>query len=208
MMKFKSAILAMSLLISTSPIFCMQPANPPVVATDKSKTLPVAPNQSPQPPIQSQPQQIGWFESFLPRTFNNVDKGIEISENLSKQLEIVTEKGVKVEVKHDLKGFTDGLSKDGVKMFADPKSIDQLNKTGVSLMKTYLTAGIGGAIALSGVILLFKTLMSEKPENDQKPDLRPLYKRILTNRYLISALLMASGVGIILKSDTIVAAVS
>ena len=95
-----------------------------------------------------------------------------------------------------------------MKMFADPKTIDQLNKSGVSLMKTYLTAGIGGAIALSGVILLFKTLMNLRTDSGQRQDLRPLYKRILTNRYLISAALIASGIGIIVKSDKIVGAIS
>ena len=199
MMKLQSALLAI-MLLHTCPALCMQPANIPI-ETGQPNTLQLA-NQPQKPP------QQGWFESFLPRTFNNVDKGIEISEKLSEQLETITEKGVTIVVKHDLKDFTDGLSKDGVKMFADPKTIDQLNKSGVSLMKTYLTAGIGGAIALSGVILLFKTLMNLRTDSGQRQDLRPLYKRILTNRYLISAALIASGIGIIVKSDKIVGAIS
>lgn len=100
----------------------------------------------------------------------------------------------------------DGLQKNGMKV--SPETIAALNKTGVNLMKTYLTASIGGALALSGVILLYKTFMNQKDQGDQKPDLRPLYKQILTNRYAISALLIASGIGIILKSDRIVAAVA
>ncbi len=177
-MKFKSKILAFTLLAQCASLTAMQqPTMEPIE----------------QAVNQASARTRGWFESWLPSTVENAERGTQAFQTIS-------EKGLTVN--HDLKG----LSTDGVKMFADPNTIQELNKTGVSLMKTYLVAGIGGALSLSGIILCFKTLMSAKA--DGAKDTRPLYKRILTNRYLISALLVASGVGIILKSDKIVAAVS
>lgn len=184
MMKFKSTILAVMIAGYCCPTMSMQnpPAEPIAQATAAA---------------QAAQKQRGWFESWLPATFDSTERGTQAFQSIS-------EKGLTVN--HDLDSFAKGLSKDGIKMFADPHTIQELNKTGVSLMKTYLTAGIGGAIALTGLILFFKTIMSKSPDSNQ--DIRPFYRRMLTNRYVISALLMATGVGVILTSDKIVAAVS
>lgn len=131
---------------------------------------------------------------------NTVDKGIN---TLSSNIKEASADFIKATDKVSLE--MDGIQKNGVKV--SPETIAEINKTGVSLMKTYLTASVGAAITLAGLFLLYKTITSETDE--EKPnDTRPLYKKILANRYLISGLLMASGIGIILKSDRIVAAVA
>lgn len=184
MMKFKSAILPIILLGYGTSTLGMQQQNPPVTNAAPATSTPNKITQTNQ-------NSRGWLESWLPSTFDNADRSIQA-------LEKITAEGVAL--KHEIKVKHE--------MFGDQNTVDTLNKTGTSLVKTCLTAGIGGAIALAGVILLYNTLMSQNTTNYQEKDTRPLYKRIVTNRYLISALLIATGTGIILKSDKIVAAVS
>ena len=105
-------------------------------------------------------------------------------------------------VKHDLADFTADLSRDGVKMVMDPVSIAQVNAAGNNMAKTWITAGAGGALTLAGLILLLHTLINRSPENDDLD--KAWYMRVISNRYLISALLMASGLTLVLKSDKLV----
>lgn len=138
-------------------------------------------------PASTQTRARSWVESWLPNTYDNADQFTESIKKISKDGVTLNHK---MEVKHEL--------------FGDPNTLKELNKTSVNMMKTYLTAGVGGALALSGIILLFKTLLNEYHNNEQKEDKRGLIKKIITNPYLISITLIASGMGIILKSDSIV----
>jgi hypothetical protein len=137
----------------------------------------------------------------MDNTAKTIDSGVK---NLTQNVKEATADFVKTTDNVSTK--LEILQKGGLKVA--PETIAELNKSGVSLMKTCLTAGIGGAIALAGIILFYKTFMDKKSDENTQEDNRPLYQRILTNRYLISALLMFAGTGIILKSDKIVTAVS
>jgi hypothetical protein len=133
----------------------------------------------------------------MDNTSMTIDKGIN---NLTVNLKEASTDFVKATDK--LSNEMDTLKKAGMRVA--PETFAELNK----LMKTCLTASIGGAIAVAGIVLFFKTFMSKESNENIQEDTRPLYKRILTNRYLISALLMAAGTGIILKSDKIVETLS
>lgn len=137
---------------------------------------------------------LSWPESFFPGTFATAEKSTEAFKKIS-------EDGLVV--KHDLTDFTHDLSRDGVKHVMDPNSIKQLNAASNNMAKTWITAGAGGALTLAGLILLLHTLMIKTEDKDASE--QTWYMRILSNRYVISALLMASGITLILKSDTLVA---
>lgn len=138
--------------------------------------------------------QLSIFERLMPGTFATAEKSTDAFKKIS-------EDGLVV--KHDLADFTHDLSRDGVKHVMDPASIQQLNAASNNMAKTWITAGAGGALTLAGLILLLHTLMKK---TDEKGDSEQAwYMRIISNRYLISALLMASGITLILKSDTLVA---
>lgn len=139
-------------------------------------------------------QQLGFFERFLPGTFATAEKSTDAFKKIS-------EDGLVV--KHDLADFTHDLSRDGVKHVMAPESIRQLNAASNNMAKTWITAGAGGALTLAGLILLLHTLMKKADEKDDSD--QTWYIRIISNRYLISALLMASGITLILKSDKLVA---
>lgn len=188
-MKLKSVILTMLLVGYTVSTSCMQ------------QTLAVHMTATAEQPATEPEDTLGWYK-YLPYA-TQADLAVKNAEKAADAFKEGTANvGHSIEASsQNFKAAVDELQKNGVKVSAD--TIAELNKTGVSLMKVYLTAGIGGAIALTGLILLYKTLMQEKPEQETK-DTRPLYKRLLTNRYVISGLLMASGIGIIVKSDTIV----
>ncbi len=144
--------------------------------------------------------QRGWLESWLPNTFDNADILAEALRNFSKN---------GTTVHHDLKDFTHDMSTKGVNhtMKMSPESIQQLQSAGNSMVKTWMIAGAGGALTLGGLILLLYTLM--KPETTDSPDKKELpWYHILANRYVISALLMASGLTLILTSDRLVGAAS
>jgi len=143
--------------------------------------------------VPNQPQ-LGWFERFLPGTFATAEKSTDAFKKIA-------EDGLAV--KHDLNDFTYDLSHNGIKMVVDPASIAQVNAASNNIAKTWITAGAGGALTLAGLILLLHTLMQKNENKDDSE--KAWYMHILSNRYLISALLMASGITLILKSDKLVA---
>ncbi|CAN5193741.1 hypothetical protein BH09DEP1_BH09DEP1_4440 [soil metagenome] len=96
----------------------------------------------------------------------------------------------------------DVMQNDGIKMGIDPVSIRQVNAASNNMAKTWITAGAGGALTLAGLILLLHTLTQKTEEKDDSD--KAWYMRIITNRYLISVLLIASGLTLILKSDKLV----
>lgn len=155
---------------------------------------PLAAMDNPAPKPKTIDQQLGWLESWLPGTFSNATKGTSAFEKIAQD---------GVEVKHNLTDFTYDLSHDGVKHVMAPESIQQLNAASNNMAKTWITAGAGGALTLAGLILLLHTLM--KKAEEKEPSEQPWYYRIISNRYLISVLLMASGLTLILKSDALVA---
>lgn len=228
-MKFKSVILAITLIFFGSQTFAMDP-NPPAptqttIVTQPTKSKSGTYFGSIFPYLEPLENLVAAFTKFADQSdkysesFENASKGVrEVAGSMDKASKTIDD-GVETlshtfkEASSDLanvaKDFTakvDLFQKDGVKI--SPESIAELNKTGASLLKTCFIGSIGGAIALSGIILFFKTLNEKSDDSDTQKDPRPLYKRILTNRYFISALLMAAGTGIILKSDKIVEAIS
>jgi hypothetical protein len=152
--------------------------------------------EAPETQTNAATKNLGWIESFLPSTFTNASKGTEAVEKIAKD-------GLTVNVKHELEDFTADLSENGIKMVVDPVSIRQVNAASNNMVKTWITAGAGGALTLAGVVLLLHTLMKKSEESEESD--KSWYMRIVTNRYLISALLMASGLTLVLKSDTLVA---
>ncbi len=188
-MKLKSVILTMLLSGYAFPAACMLPSYQNAgVVTDN--------HPSPEPEDTLGVFKYVPFAKQADMAVKNVEKAADAFKEGTSRV------GESIEVSSlNLKAAVDELQKNGVKV--SPDTIAELNKTGVSLMKVYLTAGIGGAIALTGLILLYKTIMQEKPLQEVV-DTRPFYKRLLTNRYLLSGLLMASGIGVIVKSDSIV----
>lgn len=140
--------------------------------------------------------QLGLLESFFPGIFTTAGKSTDAFNKISKD-------GLTVNVKHELEDFTADLSENGIKMVVDPISIRQVNAASNNIAKTWITAGAGGALTLAGVVLLLHTLMKKSEESEESD--KSWYMRIITNRYLISALLMTSGLTLVLKSDTLVA---
>lgn len=149
-------------------------------------------NPAPKPSTTEQP--LGWFESWLPGTFATAEKSTDAFKKIAQDGLVV---------KHDLADFTDDLAHNGVKHVMAPESIQQLNVASNNMAKTWITAGAGGALTLAGIILLLHTLMKKTDEKEAEE--QAWYMRIISNRYLISALLMASGITLVLKSDALVA---
>lgn len=122
-----------------------------------------------------------------------VENGVDIlSENVTKASgDMVKATGEASQSMDKMMGKMDEIKSEGIKISLNNYSI-----------KTLVTASIGGALALSGIILLIHTLM-QKAEEKEDAD-QSWYLKLLKNRYLISALLMASGITLVLKSDTLV----
>lgn len=146
------------------------------------------------PPKKSIMDQLGIFERLMPGTFATAEKSTDAFGKIATD---------GLEVKHNLADFTYDLSHDGVKHVMAAESIQQLNAASNNIAKTWITAGAGGALTLAGLILLLHTLM-KKTEEKEFSD-QPWYLKIISNRYLISALLMISGITLVLKSDKLVA---
>ena len=143
----------------------------------------------PKPTKKGIMEQLGIFERLMaPGTFATAEKSTDAFTKLA-------EDGLVV--KHDLDDFTYDLSHNGVKMVMDPVSIAQVNAASNNMAKTWITAGAGGALTLAGLILFLHTLMKKKEEKDDSD--QAWYLKIISNRYLISTLLMASGITLILK---------
>lgn len=155
--------------------------------------LTVSPALAMEPQQESVKKNLGWFESFLPGTFATAEKSTDA-------LKKISDDGLVV--KHDLDDFTHDLANNGIKVVMDKDSIKQIKKASNTMVKTWITAGAGGALMLGGLILLLHTLMKKTDERDDTD--RSWYLKILSNRYLISTLLMASGLVLVLKSDTMV----
>lgn len=151
---------------------------------------PNSPNPQPKKGIM---EQLGIFERLIPGTFATAEKSTDAFHKIATDGLVV---------KHDLDDFTHDLSTDGIKMVVDQASIKQIKKASNSMVKTWITAGAGGALMLGGLILLLYTLM-KKPDESEKTE-KAWYMRVLSNRYLISVLLMASGLTLVLKSDKLV----
>lgn len=222
-MKNKSTILLITLIFFESLTLAMepnQPAEPAPKQTVAVTTQPAKPKSTyfgsfipglePFEKLSDAAEKFGQQADKISNGLEEAGKGInKVGESFGKVGDTVI--SVSNNFKETIENASDKFEKATNKvsneldrgMKVAPETIVEFNK----LLKTCFIGSIGGAVALSGIILFFKTLMSQNSTETPK-DTRPLYQRILTNRYLISALLMAAGTGIILKSDKIVAAIS
>lgn len=139
--------------------------------------------------------QLGILERLIPGTFATAEKSTDAFARIAQDGLVV---------KHELDDFTHDLGTNGIKVVMDQDSIKQIKKASNSMVKTWITAGAGGALMLGGLILLLYTLISKPHDNDDAE--KAWYSKIISNRYLISTLLMASGLILVLKSDKLVSA--
>lgn len=78
-----------------------------------------------------------------------------------------------------------------------------------STVKMLMVNGIGAALAITGIIVLYKAICAEQPKSQISAPQTWMgtLKAIVTSKYLQGGALLAAGVAMVLKSDKIVAAI-